>query len=428
MSDLSAHRQGMAGDTMAAAAPTAARPRRQPLAGARSGFVATTVPVEAMLAELARSPELVAGTAYQTACWLGAWYTALGTRPEVAPLAVAVRAATDGRLALFLPLIAVRSGGLRTVEFADLGVTDYNLPILGPAAPGDQAGAVALWQAARACLPSADLARLAKMPAKIAGRANPLALLPGVAPSPVFGNLIEVGDDYRQWQQDTLDGFVRNDLRRAARRFERHPGAMFLRVRDLATARRVYEDLRAMQRRRAAEAGFAYRLDEPAYDAVYRQALEAGLGDGSVVLTALSVGEETVAASFAISDGRSCAMLRIADAGGDWRRKCMVGRLLMDRTMAQLHEAGYRLFDLALGDQFYKRRIGARPIALVELTQALSPRGAPQLALDRARAFVRTQPALALLGQRLRNAGANLALLARRMPWMSSVASMALVA
>jgi CelD/BcsL family acetyltransferase involved in cellulose biosynthesis len=346
----------------------------------------------------------------------------------VAPLPVAVRAVADGRLALLLPLAAVRASGLRTVEFADLGVTDYNVPILGPAAPDDEAGATALWRAVRACLPSADLARFTKMPTTVAGRVNPLALLPGVAPSPVHGNLIEVGDDYRRWQQETLDGFVRNDLRRAARRFEQHAGAMFLRVRDLATARRVYEDLRMMQRRRAAEAGFDYRLDEPAYDAVYRHALEAGLGDGSVILTALAVGEETVAASFGISDGRTCAMLRIADAGGDWRKKCMAGRLLMDRTMAQLHEEGYRSFDFSLGDQFYKRRIGARPVALVELTQALSLRGAPQLTFDRARAFVRTQPALALLAQRLRDAGSNLALMTRRMPWVSSLAPVALMA
>jgi CelD/BcsL family acetyltransferase involved in cellulose biosynthesis len=406
---------------------TAARSWQQLLAAARAGFVAQTLPVEAMLAELARSPELVAGTPYQSARWLGAWYAALGARPDVAPLAVAVRAAVDGRPALLLPLVAVRAGGLRAVEFADLEVTDYNAPILGPAAPGDRAGAMALWRAVRACLPSADLARLTKMPATLAGRANPLALLPGVAPSPVFGNLVEVGDDYLAWQQAALDGSVRNDLRRAARRFERHASAMYLRARDPATARRVYDDLRAMQRRRAAEAGFAYRLDEPAYDAVYRQALEAGLADGSVVLTALAVGEETVAASFAIGDGRSCALLRIADAGGTWR-KDMVARLLMDRTMAQLHEEGYRAFDFSLGDQAYKRRIGARPIGLVELTQALSPRGAPQLAFDRTRAFVRTQPTLAPLAQQLRDAGSNLALLARRMPWMSSVAPVALMA
>ena len=228
---------------MTGATVTAARPWRQPLAGAQAGFVAQTLPVEAMLAELARSPELVAGTPYQSARWLDAWYTTLGARPNVAPLAVVVRAAADGRPALLLPLIAVRAGGLRTVEFADLGVTDYNLPILGPAAPGDRAGAVALWQAVRACLPPADLARLTKMPATLAGRANPLALLPGVAPAPVFGNLVEVGDDYLAWQQATLDGSVRNDLRRAARRFERHAKARYLRARDLATARRVYEDL-----------------------------------------------------------------------------------------------------------------------------------------------------------------------------------------
>jgi CelD/BcsL family acetyltransferase involved in cellulose biosynthesis len=293
-----------------------------------------------------------------------------------------------------------RRAGKCTVTFADLDLTDYNAPILGPAAPRDRAGATVLWRAVRRCLPPADLLRLAKMPAEIAGRTNPLALLPGVMASSLFGNVVEVGDDYQQWQHDALKGDVRAELRRAARRFEQHPGAAFLRVRDPATADRVYEALREMQRCRAAEAGFAYRLDDPACDAVYRRVLEQGIADGTVVLTALVVGEEPVAASFAIADGRCFTGLRIADAGGAWR-KDMVARLLIDRTMEHLHGEGYRLFDLALGDYTYKRRFGARQRHLVELTQALSLSGVPSLGLERARGFVRARPRLARAARRV---------------------------
>jgi CelD/BcsL family acetyltransferase involved in cellulose biosynthesis len=373
--------------------------RSWPVAGVEPRFVARVVPVEAMLAALATTRELVAETPFQTARWLDAWYAAFRTDAAVAPLAVAVHSPM-GHSALFLPLVLTRAKGRRTIAFADLDLTDYNAPILGPAAPVDQAGATALWRAVGRCLPPADLLQLRKMPVEIAGRANPLALLPGVTPSSVFGNLVEVGDDYRQWQHDALKGDVRAELRRAARRFEQHPGATFLRARDPATARRVYEALRVMQRGRAAEAGFAYRLDEPACDAVYRRALEQGLADGTVVLTALLVGAEPVAASFAIADGRSFTGLRIADAGGTWR-KDMVARLLIDRTMEHLHGEGYRLFDFVLGDHSYKRRFGARQRHLVELTQALSLQGMPHLGLERARGFVRARPRLARAARRL---------------------------
>jgi CelD/BcsL family acetyltransferase involved in cellulose biosynthesis len=378
---------------------TLATPRSwRPRTDARPRFTAAVIPVETMLAEIAHAAELRAGTTFQSTRWLDAWYTAFRADAAIQPLAVAVQ--VDGRPALLLPLAMTQAAGLRTIQFADLGVTDYNAPVLGPAAPDDRAGAIALWRVVRRCLPSADLVQFTKMPAEIAGRANPLALLPGVTPAPVFGNLVEVGDDYRAWQRTVLKADVRKELERAQRQFERHPGAAFLRVRDPATAHRVYEALRVMQRRRAAEAGFAYRLDEPAYDAVYRRALEQGLEDGSAVLTALVVGEEVVAASFALADGRSFTGLRIGDAGGEWRKR-MSARLLIHRTMEHLHGEGCRLFDFALGDHSYKRRFGARARPLLELTQALSLHGVPRLGLDRARGFVRARPGLASLARRL---------------------------
>jgi len=43
----------------------------------------------------------------------------------------------DGEQAALLPLIRRRSKNISIVEFADLDLTDYNAPILGPAAPRD---------------------------------------------------------------------------------------------------------------------------------------------------------------------------------------------------------------------------------------------------------------------------------------------------
>jgi CelD/BcsL family acetyltransferase involved in cellulose biosynthesis len=372
-----------------------------PLITARhQGFIATATPGAAILADSFRSPDVRAATPYQTACWLQAWYAGFDASADVEPLIVSIRTASCDRLAMLLPLVVARSAGLRTIEFADLGITDCNAPILGPAAPSDREGAAALWEVVRRALPAADLMRLTKMPATVSGRPNPLALLPGAGPSPVHSNVVEIGDDFGEWQRMALRSDTRNDLRRAARMFARHPGAAFLRVRYGTAARRIYEDLRAMQRRRAVEAGFDYRLDQPAYDEVYRRTLENGLESGEAILTALVVGEETVAASFAIADGRSCAMLRIGDAGGEWR-KSMSGRLLMHRTLEHLHGEGYRTFDFSLGNQDYKRRLGARQKPLLEVTRALSLRGVPQATLAWARTSVRARPRLAALGRRL---------------------------
>ncbi len=44
-------------------------------------------------------------------------------------------------------------------ELADLNLTDYNAPVLGPAAPRDTEGADNLWRALCAALDNIDLIR-----------------------------------------------------------------------------------------------------------------------------------------------------------------------------------------------------------------------------------------------------------------------------
>jgi CelD/BcsL family acetyltransferase involved in cellulose biosynthesis len=358
-------------------------------------FAASAVPLKALTGTSPDRPsELAAGTPFQGACWLGARYATLEDDPDVEPLPVLARSTAEGGApALLLPLIRRRHSRLTMVEFADLGLTDYNAPLLGPAAPRDRTEAAALWRAVRAALPPADLALFTKMPASVGGRANPLAWLPGAAPSRLSGQLLEVGEDYRQWRRAVLDNRVRRELERAWRVFTRHEGAAFRRIRDSEAARYAYEDLAAMQRRRAREVGFAYQLDEPSCDRTYRRALETGLADGRVVLTVLAVGGETVAALYGLADGRSYVMLRIADAGGAWR-VCTPGRLLMDRTMEHLHGEGYRRFDFALGEYAHKRRFKTVPVPLLDLAVPLSPRGLPRWGLHRAKAFVEARPHL----------------------------------
>src|SRR6201999_1493511 len=97
--------------------------------------------------------------------WLGAWY---GAFTEVEPLIAIVTDARTLERAMLLPLVLRSRRGLSIVEFADLDLTDYNAPLLGPAAPRDASDTRGLWQdllAALKRLPGdADLIRLRKLP------------------------------------------------------------------------------------------------------------------------------------------------------------------------------------------------------------------------------------------------------------------------
>src|SRR6201996_2693985 len=112
---------------------------------------------------LARWSGTRATTPFQDFRWLGAWY---GAFTEVEPvIAVITDARTLEQVAL-LPLVRHVRRGLRVIEFADLDLTDYNAPLLGPAAPRDAAGVQAMWEDLLAALKrsGADLIRLRKLP------------------------------------------------------------------------------------------------------------------------------------------------------------------------------------------------------------------------------------------------------------------------
>jgi CelD/BcsL family acetyltransferase involved in cellulose biosynthesis len=142
---------------------------------------------------------------FQSTRWLTAWYDALAGQPNVEPFLLTVRNLQTGLVALYLPLSRRTVNGVRRVEFADLGRTIYNAPLLGPAAPTEPEAATAMWRDLRSALRGwgVDLVSLQKMPVHISGAPNPLALMEPVRASSRFGNLITLGDDLDAYRLST---------------------------------------------------------------------------------------------------------------------------------------------------------------------------------------------------------------------------------
>ncbi|MGY2939135.1 CelD/BcsL family acetyltransferase involved in cellulose biosynthesis [Bradyrhizobium sp. GM6.1] len=140
-------------------------------------------------------------TAFQHGYWLGAWYEAFH---DLSPLIALISDATTGRDIAIVPMISHLRRGIRIVEFADLGVSDNNAPILALDAALDAAAAdaigTALIDALRALPDRFDLLRLKKMPAQIGGNPNPLVSLGRIGSCSLNGNLVLTGDDYEDYQ------------------------------------------------------------------------------------------------------------------------------------------------------------------------------------------------------------------------------------
>jgi CelD/BcsL family acetyltransferase involved in cellulose biosynthesis len=336
-------------------------------------------------------------TPFQTEHWLSHWYASFSGRTDVEPLLVHV-ADSKGQDALALPLI-LRRERLRTVEFADLGITDYNAPLLGPAAPTDEPAARSLWRAVRAALPPADLIEFTKVLTKIGDRPNPLVQALGGEVSNLFGNYVRIDTDYETWLR-SLAKDNRKELGRFWRVFTRDERAQFVFAEDPETVDKIYGYLTAQQSARIRSLGLPYLLDEPDYDAFYRELLLDGLKDGSAKLSALTAGDELVAGLFGIAHGDHYSMVRISTAGGEWAN-CSPGRLLIERTMEALHRQGFRTFDFTIGDYGHKRSFEVEHIPLVNIHESVSWRGWGTVGYEGAKAFVKRHPSIERLARKV---------------------------
>ncbi len=126
---------------MAAARPS--RPLSRPRCGRLDG---------GRLATAAREPR----PCFQRPEWLEPFYAALARhQPDMQPLTVEV-ADAQGALAYRLALLMRRIGSRRIIEFADLNMTDFNAPLLGPGARQQRQEAARAWKAVKRALPPCD--------------------------------------------------------------------------------------------------------------------------------------------------------------------------------------------------------------------------------------------------------------------------------
>jgi len=345
---------------------------------------------------VARWSDVSPSTPFQHPQWYAAWYDAFAVADGVEPLIAIVTEASTGEQAALLPLIRRRQSNISIVEFADLDLTDYNAPILGPAAPRDAGAARALWRDLRSALRrmqgGADLIRLRKVPLDFDGRPNPLALLGDAGSCALNGNVAVTGEDYDAWRY-TLEKTVRKELERSWRVFTRDPAASFQIVTDKTAALRILATTEVQQGTRMRSLGLNFILNDETCAAFYRNLVRDGVGSGYAVVTALRVGDEIVATLLGIRCGARYVMIRISNAGEKWSN-CSPGRLIIERTMAALHGDGVREFDFSVGNYAYKRRFGVASLPLVDISAALGWRGLPHALRDRAARELRNYPKL----------------------------------
>lgn len=285
---------------------------------------------------------------FQCADILEVWLDTIGRARGTRACFVGVFDAA-GRPAMLLAFGIERRGPVRVLAFLDGTVSDYNGPVLFPAARAlDAADWAPLWASILAALPPFDVALLDKMPAEIGGLANPLMRL-GPVPMPESGHVMSLGGS-RQALEKRLP-----QTKRQARyhRQLQKIGPVVLQVAgEPAQAAAFLDNMVENKTRKFAETrvpGF----EVPGKLAYYQEATRRlGLPD-PVHLAALTVGDTVIASHWGLVLGDRFYYLMTAYAGGEWRRFAP-GRFLTDELIRWCHAHGFAWYDFGVGDEAYK--------------------------------------------------------------------------
>ncbi len=346
-------------------------------------------------------------TPFQTPAFLSSWYASLGQQPSVTPLIFEALETGTGRPAALWPLVLEQRGGLRTIGFADGGLMDNCAPLTGEAFPYDAGGFQDLWRSVICDLPGADLLHVDKAPATLKGRPNPFVALPWIRPSAVFRLVLRLPEDFKAYSFSRKTKF-RKEQERVWRVFTRHEGAQFENVTDLSRARALFGPFQDYQKQRMAGLNVNYKLDQPVYRQFADKLLEAGLASGAVRLCVLTAQDELVGGLLVLSNGETESFVRICHAPGKWAT-CSPGRLVLERTLMELHAAGARETDFSIGDFDYKYGFGVQSEPLWALTVPLSWRGQPAWLGTQLRAELKKSPLVQRLRRALRNGSKSMA-------------------
>jgi CelD/BcsL family acetyltransferase involved in cellulose biosynthesis len=303
--------------------------------------------------------------------WCAALAPALGAQPAIALVSCAAAPV------LLLPLCVVRRGPVRSLEFMDGGLSDYNAPVLS--APAARLGApafAALFGRVLQALPRHDCVQLRRMPAQVGGAPNPLlGLSRHPCPEEEVGHRVPL---------DTLRGLAHGPLREAAKKRRRLARSHRVELVADGDAQAAFDALVGWKRSQY-PGGL---LDDARVVDFYRGLLGSG---GLARLFRLCVDGAVVAAQYAVvsggggqgaAGGRTCVGL-ITGYDPAWHA-VSPGKLLTAALLEHLRGEGFAAFDAGRGREAYKADYGGAWQPLYRHGRAATPVGLAFLAAQHA--------------------------------------------
>ncbi|UWU74078.1 GNAT family N-acetyltransferase [Bradyrhizobium huanghuaihaiense] len=317
-----------------------------------------------------------AATAFQHPLWLHSLYSRLATHAGATPLVVVARHHASGALAMVLPLLRIRRGPIRTVEFADLRVSDYLAPVCSPQVFAE------LLRDADACAEIGhlvrpfDLLRMTKLPD---GRLPIESLLDAprrvAMDSNAYATVLVA--PFEQWRASAMDRSYQKELAKKSRQLQKKGALSFSCCDDSASILNALDVMKQFRGPRFQSQGDGDLLQRPEYYDFYSDVAVRGL-HSFVRLYAMKMDDEVIAAVLGLHH-RDSFLVIMSAFDIDGYKSQSLGALMFEQVARDCIERGDQMLDFTIGDEPYKKLFGAQPSPMWTVTQTGSTVGAISL-------------------------------------------------
>src|SRR3954452_9651537 len=313
-----------------------------------------------------------AATAFQHPLWLDTLYTRLASHAGATPLVVVVRHRATGALAMVLPLLRVRRGPVRTVEFADLRVSDYLAPVCTAAVVSDLLSDESACRDIRRLVGPFDLLRMPKLPdgripiENLLGAPRRVAMETNAYSSILFA-------PFEQWRANALERSYQKELAKKWRQLQKKGAVSFSCCPDHASIADALAVMKKLRGPRFQAQGDGDLLQRQEYFDFYSEVANKGLGS-FVRLYAMKMDDNVIAAVLGLHHGDSLLVIMSAFDIAGYKNQSL-GALTFEQVAKDCIGRGDRILDFTIGDESYKRLFGASPSPMWSVTQAGSAAG-----------------------------------------------------
>ncbi len=305
---------------------------------------------------------------FQHPLWLDRLYAHLVADAGAEPAVVTLRCGRTGQLAAVLPLVRRKYLGFRFVEFADLGVSDYVIPICDRELTSAILADCGIGRQIRDVLQPYDLARISKIP----DDALPLAhMLMAGQPSRMAttAHAVPLFAPFSQWRTMMLKARRLRSLDRKRKKLSRNGKIRIDLLSDADAIAAALSTMRQFRQSRFAARGWPDILQRDAYWKFYLDVAVQGVASGLARTHILRLDQRLLGVMFGLAHGETYFFLLM---GFDFSRfrNYSVGLLVLEDLAADCIARGDRLLDLTTGDEAYKYDFGTTATVLSEIRAA----------------------------------------------------------